>query len=52
MAIPPSELVGTVVGRIQEELNTLFTMESQREETEFDEEPVRIEVRDESDDED
>lgn len=51
MAIPPSELVGTVVGRIQEELNTLFTMESQREEAEFDEEPVRIEVRDESDDE-
>lgn len=53
MAIPPSDLVGNVVGRIQEELNTLFTMESRDEEpTEFEEEPVRIEVRDESDDED
>lgn len=53
MAIPPSDLVGNVVGRIQEELNTLFTMESRDEDpTEFEEEPVRIEVRDESDDED
>jgi predicted transcriptional regulator len=47
MAIPPSELVGTVVGRVQEELNTIFTME--REAEDHVDEPVRIEVADETD---
>lgn len=47
MAIPPSDLVGNVVGRVQEELNTLFNMESYLgDEDAHAEEPVRIEVAD------
>ncbi|MFW5965540.1 MAG: winged helix-turn-helix transcriptional regulator [Halodesulfurarchaeum sp.] len=44
-SIPPSDLVGSVVGRVQEELNTLFNMDDlldgSDEETD---EPVTIEV--------
>ena len=44
-AIPPSELVSNVVGRVQEELNTLFNMDAYLGESEErTEEPVRIEV--------
>jgi predicted transcriptional regulator len=44
-AIPPSELVANVVGRVQEELNTLFNMDAYLGESEErTEEPVRIEV--------
>lgn len=49
MAIPPSDLVGNVVGRVQEELNTVFNMESYLGKgEEHAEEPVRIEVADSS----
>jgi len=44
-SIAPSELVGSVVGRVQEELNTVFTMDRRREEgDEPAVEPVQIEV--------
>ena len=49
-AIPPSELVGNVVGRVQEELNTLFNMDAYLGgRKEHAEEPVRIEVTSEED---
>lgn len=44
MAIPPSELVSTVVGRVQDELNTLFNLDSHLDETEPASRPVSIEV--------
>ncbi|MDR5655604.1 helix-turn-helix domain-containing protein [Halodesulfurarchaeum sp. HSR-GB] len=49
-SIAPSDLVGSVVGRVQEELNTIFNMDQvlDSEETETTE-PVQIEVHDESD---
>ncbi|MFB6124334.1 MAG: helix-turn-helix domain-containing protein [Halanaeroarchaeum sp.] len=44
-AIPPSDLVGSVVGRVQDELNTLFNLDSHLEsEAESAGEPVTIEV--------
>ncbi|MFB6112513.1 MAG: ArsR family transcriptional regulator [Halodesulfurarchaeum sp.] len=44
-AIPPSDLVGNVVGRVQEELNTLFNLDAHLRNTEEPTgEPVRIEV--------
>ncbi|MFB6094246.1 MAG: helix-turn-helix domain-containing protein [Halanaeroarchaeum sp.] len=43
-AIAPSDLVGTVVGRVQDELNTLFNLDSHLEETEPTSRPVSIEV--------
>ncbi len=47
-SIAPSELVGSVVGRVQEELNTIFTMDERGGENgETTAEPVQIEVRDE-----
>ncbi|MGM0372747.1 MAG: winged helix-turn-helix transcriptional regulator [Halobacteriota archaeon] len=48
-SIAPSDLVGSVVGRVQEELNTIFNMDQvlDSEETETTE-PVQIEVHDES----
>ncbi|MFB6131773.1 MAG: helix-turn-helix domain-containing protein [Halanaeroarchaeum sp.] len=48
-AIPPSELVGTVVGRVQDELNTLFNLDSHLDETEPTSQPVSIEVTSEND---
>ncbi|GGL54666.1 helix-turn-helix domain-containing protein [Halocalculus aciditolerans] len=46
-AIPPSDLVGGVVGRVQDELNTVFNLDSKLgSEEAADEEPVRIEVED------
>jgi predicted transcriptional regulator len=49
-AIAPSELVGDVVGQVQDELNALFNLDSHLgREAETDSEPVSIEV--ESDDE-
>lgn len=51
-AIAPSELVGGVVGRVQDELNTVFNLDSHLGDDETtDEEPVRIEVQS-GDDED
>ena len=44
MAIPPSDLVGAVVGRVQDELNTLFNLDSHLEESEPETQPVSIEV--------
>nr|WP_259519795.1 winged helix-turn-helix domain-containing protein [Halanaeroarchaeum sp. HSR-CO] len=44
MAIPPSDLVGNVVGRVQDELNTLFNLDSHLDETEPESRPVSIEV--------
>ncbi len=50
MAIPPSDLVGNVVGRVQEELNTVFNMDSYLgDEEAHAEEPVRIEVAEAAD---
>lgn len=44
-SIAPSELVGSVVGRVQEELNTVFTMDRRGEDGEEPAvEPVQIEV--------
>ncbi|MFB6070409.1 MAG: helix-turn-helix domain-containing protein [Halanaeroarchaeum sp.] len=44
-AIPPSDLVGNVVGRVQDELNTLFNLDSHLAgEEEPEDEPVTIEV--------
>ncbi|MFB6081952.1 MAG: helix-turn-helix domain-containing protein [Halanaeroarchaeum sp.] len=44
-AMPPSELVGSVVGRVQDELNTLFNLDSHLDGTEEPtSEPVTIEV--------
>lgn len=44
MAIPPSDLVGSVVGRVQDELNTLFNLDSHLSDDEPASEPVSIEV--------
>jgi len=45
-AIAPSDLVGGVVGRVQDELNTVFNLDSHLGDAEADEtEPVRIEVQ-------
>lgn len=45
-AIAPSELVGGVVGRVQDELNTVFNLDSHLGPNEAsDDEPVRIEVQ-------
>ncbi|MFW5921731.1 MAG: winged helix-turn-helix transcriptional regulator [Halodesulfurarchaeum sp.] len=50
-SIAPSDLVGSVVGRVQEELNTIFTMDfSGGQTTESTPEPVQIEVREDTDD--
>ena len=47
-SIAPSDLVGSVVGRVQEELNTIFTMDERGSDAaESEAEPVQIEVRDE-----
>jgi predicted transcriptional regulator len=47
-SIAPSDLVGSVVGRVQEELNTIFTMDQRgSDEEEPAAEPVQIEVQDE-----
>ena len=47
-SIAPSDLVGSVVGRVQEELNTIFTMDQQGSDAEESGvEPVQIEVQDE-----
>lgn len=43
-AIPPSDLVGNVVGRVQDELNTLFNLDSHLDESEPASRPVSIEV--------
>jgi predicted transcriptional regulator len=49
-AIPPSELVGNVVGRVQTELNTLFNMDAHlTESSDAETEPVRIDVLDPDD---
>ncbi|MFB6071655.1 MAG: helix-turn-helix domain-containing protein [Halobacterium sp.] len=49
-AIPPSDLVGGVVGRVQDELNTVFNLDAHLGRSEDDgettDEPVRIEVED------
>jgi predicted transcriptional regulator len=51
-AIPPSELVGNVVGQVQTELNTLFNMDAHLEDSTAEEtEPVRIDVVDPDEDE-
>jgi predicted transcriptional regulator len=44
-AIAPSELVGDVVGRVQDELNTVFNLDKHLTDEESYEEPVRIEVQ-------
>ena len=52
-AIPPSDLVGGVVDRVQDELNTVFNLDSHlggTEDSTEQTEPVRIEVEDETDD--
>lgn len=50
-AIPPSDLVGGVVGRVQDELNTVFNLDKHLgSEGTSDEEPVRIQVEDARDD--
>ena len=51
-AIPPSDLVGNVVGRVQDELNTLFNLDSHLDESEPDSRPVSIEVTSDDEDED
>jgi len=51
-AIPPSDLVGNVVGRVQDELNTLFNLDSHLEESEPDSRPVSIEVTSDEDEAD
>ena len=48
-AIAPSDLVGNVVGRVQDELNTLFNLDSHLEESEPVSQPVSIEVSSEDD---
>ena len=48
-AIPPSDLVGNVVGRVQDELNTLFNLDSHLDESEPASRPVSIEVTDAAD---
>lgn len=51
-AIAPSDLVGGVVGRVQDELNTVFNLDSHLSDAEADDtEPVRIEVQSDSADE-
>ncbi|MXR21830.1 winged helix-turn-helix domain-containing protein [Halobacterium bonnevillei] len=49
-AIPPSDLVGGVVGRVQDELNTVFNLDTHLGRSEDEEdttsEPVRIQVED------
>jgi predicted transcriptional regulator len=54
-AIPPSELVNTVVGDVQSELNTVFNLDSYLGDDETstlsDDEPVTISVEDADDDE-
>ncbi|MFB6086499.1 MAG: winged helix-turn-helix transcriptional regulator [Halodesulfurarchaeum sp.] len=50
-SIAPSDLVGSVVGRVQEELNTIFTMDFRGgDDAESTPEPVRIEVREHPED--
>lgn len=52
-AIPPSDLVGEVVDEVQSQLNTVFNLDRYIDRSRDDEsgsEPVRITVRDESDD--
>jgi len=51
-AIPPSELVGSVVGRVQDELNTLFNLDRHLADDEPTTEPVSIEVTADEEDED
>ena len=52
-AIAPSELVGGVVGRVQDELNTVFNLDSHLDDRETeDDEPVRIRVESMEDDTD
>lgn len=49
-AIPPSELVANVVGRVQTELNTLFNLDAHLDDSSAEEtEPVRIDVMDPDD---
>lgn len=50
-SIAPSELVGSVVGRVQEELNTIFTMDQDETDEEGAAEPVQIEVQEPDEDE-
>ncbi|MDY6818542.1 MAG: helix-turn-helix domain-containing protein [Halobacteriales archaeon] len=53
-AIAPSELVGEIVGQVQSELNTVFNLDrhlDREPQTDEEEEPVRIEVRDADDEE-
>ncbi|AHG04215.1 transcriptional regulator [Halobacterium sp. DL1] len=48
-AIPPSDLVGGVAGRVQDELNTVFNLDAHLgngDNTDADAEPVNIEVED------
>ncbi|MFB6227030.1 MAG: winged helix-turn-helix transcriptional regulator [Halobacteriales archaeon] len=48
-AIPPSDLVGGLIGQIQDELNAIVNLDQflgDSDETEERDEPVRIEVRD------
>ncbi|AOW79773.1 TrmB family transcriptional regulator [Halodesulfurarchaeum formicicum] len=48
-SIAPSDLVGSVVGKVQEELNTIFNMDQVLDSAETETtEPVQIEVHDES----
>ena len=52
-AIPPSDLVGEVVDEVQSQLNTVFNLDryiDRSGDAESESEPVRITVRDESDD--
>jgi len=50
-AMAPSDLVGSVAGQVQNELNTVFNMDKYlgRDDTEADKEPVTITVEDRSD---
>jgi predicted transcriptional regulator len=51
-AIPPSDLVGGLVGQIQDELNAIVNLDQflgENDETEETDEPVRIEVQDNED---
>lgn len=48
-SIAPSDLVGDVVGRVQEELNTIFTMDQPETGAERAAEPVQIEVQEPDD---
>jgi len=45
-AIAPSELVHTVVGDVQAELNTVFNLDAHLDDTDHDDEPVTISVED------